>query len=635
MSVTTRSRRYLTDAARAFERAPAEVTAAVVLAVAWSYAVAEGGMAMRAWTELFVAASLIVAAAWTGTLLHALGAWSAKRRWAVTAAGSVVVALYALLVLDLEYAAEGWRAFMLVGAAALWLAAVPALAAMPAFVSRSRTASGGVDRVSADPTDLTRDVDGRVLLRAIGALLYCGALFAGLALAVAAVDTLFELDLDSEIFAHVFGWIFLVLGPWIVAGGVPEYVRPVHAPAAGGGVAGVAHRMAAYLVPPLLALYCIILYAYAVRIGVTGEVPKNLVSPMVLAAGALVALALFLFDDGADDVRGDPIIGAPDRGLLRWVRYAPALFLPLALLGIWALWMRIDQYGWTEFRLLRVIALIAFAALAVGACVLLVRRRRYPLHLVPLTLAAVLVFAAVGPWSVMAVSERSQYGRLMGQLTAVGIDPAETALPTSQRTVPGETYEQINSISRYLATHHGSSALPPAIEARVGDEWQVFDVAALLGLEAEWPDVDDERGFFGRLAEGEAVSIGDMTMHRVIATPERGGVPTGSVIVRQDSTVLTLAVAGETLYVDIAAFVERARTGAPRRPMRQSGAAAAPSLAAPTNADLTGDDARIDVVDSTGALRGHLLVLNIAIGMEDGVLRLRQLDGLLFLEGGN
>lgn len=627
MSVTARSRRYLTDAARAFERAPAEVTAAVVLAVAWSYAVAEGGMAMRAWTELFVAAALIVAAAWTGTMLHALGAWSAKRRWTVTVAGAVLVEFYALLVLDLQYAAEGWRAFMLVGAGVVWLAAVPALAAFPAFMSR----------VSADPTDLTRDVDGRVLLRVIGALLYCGALFAGLALAVAAVDTLFELDLDSEIFAHVFGWIFLVLGPWIVAGGVPEYVRPVHAPAAGAGVAGVAHRMAAYLVPPLLALYCIILYAYAVRIGVTGEVPKNLVSPMVLAAGALVALALFLFDDGAAHIRVDStaVIGAPDRGLLRWVRYAPVLFLPLALLGIWALWMRIDQYGWTEFRLLRVIALAAFAVLAVGACVLLVRRRRYPLHLVPLTLAAVLVCAAIGPWSVMAVSERSQYSRLMSQLAAVGFDPADTAPPASQRTVPAETYEQINSISRYLATHHGSSALPPAIEARVGDEWQVFDVAALLGLEAEWPDIDDERGFFGRLAEGEAVSIGSMTMHRVIATPERGGLPGAGVVVRQDSTVLALTVAGETLYVDIATFIEQARTGPRRRPMRPGGPMVAPSLAAPTNSNLTGDDARIDVVDSTGTLRGHLLVLHIAVGTEDGVLRLTQLDGLLFLNGGN
>jgi hypothetical protein len=65
------------------------------------------------------------------------------------------------------------------------------------------------------------------MLRIIGALLYCGALYVGLALALGAVNALFELDLDGSIYAHVFGWVFLALAPWIVAGGIDDYVLPV------------------------------------------------------------------------------------------------------------------------------------------------------------------------------------------------------------------------------------------------------------------------------------------------------------------------------------------------------------------------------------------------------------------------
>jgi 4-amino-4-deoxy-L-arabinose transferase-like glycosyltransferase len=159
--------------------------------------------------------------------------------------------------------------------------------------------------------------------------------------------------------------------------------------------------MAAFLVPPLLVIYGAILYAYVIRIGITGEVPKNLVSPMVLAAGGLAALALLLFDPR-------PERGPADRAL----RWAPPLFLPLSVLGAAAILMRVDQYGWTEFRLLRLLLLLVMAGLAAAASLLLVRRRRFPLHVMLLVLAAALVLTASGPWGAVAVARRSQQARL-------------------------------------------------------------------------------------------------------------------------------------------------------------------------------------------------------------------------------
>jgi hypothetical protein len=217
-TLTGRARRYLADAARAFERAPVEVTVAVALAVAFSYTVEDHRDSFPAWVELAIPGVLIVAAAWTGTLLHSLSSdrqAMVTRRWVTTLAGAAVAALYAIIVLDLERASEGWRALLLVSAAVLWMVAIPVFAG---------PRDGAVDRV--------RVVTGRILLRAMGALLYCAALYAGLALALAAINTLFELNLDGTIYVHVFGWIFLVLAPWIVIGGHCPSTWPRSSPVA-------------------------------------------------------------------------------------------------------------------------------------------------------------------------------------------------------------------------------------------------------------------------------------------------------------------------------------------------------------------------------------------------------------------
>src|SRR5690606_7920074 len=176
--------------------------------------------------EIAVACLLIAAVAWTGTLLHAMGAWSATRRWVVSLAGALVLAAYALFIADFDYVAERWRAVLLVAAAVFWLVAVPAFAG---------PRQNAVERM--------RRIDGRILLRVIGAGLYGIALFAGLALALRAIDVLFELDLRSGIYGHVWGGISFALVPWVVLGGLRDCVRPVaqggaaRAPAASGRAA--------------------------------------------------------------------------------------------------------------------------------------------------------------------------------------------------------------------------------------------------------------------------------------------------------------------------------------------------------------------------------------------------------------
>ncbi|HSJ26148.1 MAG TPA: DUF4153 domain-containing protein [Longimicrobiales bacterium] len=590
-TLTGRGRRYVTDAAQAWERAPVEVSTALLLAAAWSHAVQSGGAMMRDWMELAVAGLLVLAAAWTGTLLAAMGGVTQRTRWIITLTGAVLAALYWFLVLDLRLATEAWRAAMLVAAALLWVAAMPWL-----------------PRRSIEEM---RAVTGRFVLRVLGAGLYCAALFAGLALAVGAVNTLFELNLDGKIFAHVFGWIALALGPWIVFGGVREYATPEDS-----AVAPVVHRMAAFLVPPLVAIYFLILYAYMVRMGVTGEVPKNLVSPMVFAAGVLVGLALLLFDPR-------------DKGTLAdWLlRVAVPLFLPLSVLGAWTIVMRVGQYGWTEFRLLRLLLVLAFGVLAVAGTVQLMRRRRLSLHVVLLGLAGLLLLSAVGPWSVHAVSRRSQEARLATSLRAAGIEPADMPAPEApgpdgDRVIDAEVYDEILNTGHYLSSHHGAAALPPVLRhapaphgvAVRREEGDVHGALRGLGLRPAPRDTGEPEMRYGRMAHTGAVDVAGVRVRRVYAAPYRGESSSGDITAVQDGSTLRMRVDGTNLTARLDELAALLRGGRD-----------------PRAGELSPAEARLTVQAEDGSEAGALLVLEVNIETTAAGLRLHRLDGILLL----
>jgi hypothetical protein len=598
-----RARRYLGDAATGFERAPAEVTLALVLALSFSWAVEQSDDAMQAWVEIAVVCALGAAAAWTGTLLHALGRIDVRRRWGITLGGVLLAAVYGRFVLDLALVGEVWRAVMLVLGALLWVTALPAI-------------GGGESR-----SDRFRRVNGRLLLRTMGVVLYGAALFAGLSLALGAIDSLFELNLDGKIYAHVWGAITFVLIPWVIVGGLPELTRPP----ADDEVAGAVHRLSAFLVPPLLAVYFAILYAYAVRIGVTGEVPKNLVSPLVLAAGALTGLAVLLYD---------PREGSPAG--TRWLRLAPPLFLPLAALGVWTLGLRVDQYGWTEPRLLRLAVLLVLGGLAAGAAWQLARRRRFTIVAGPLALAAVLLLGAVGPWSAPAVARRDQQARLMRVLVDAGALNADGTLarPTDGETVvAAETYDRIQDLGTYIERHFGRDALPPALLAAGADEMHGRDIAASLGL-LRAPDPQDMgTAIYAAYPQDAPLPLPDGRSAFVIELQRE--TPRGGGTLVQEGTLLRLRVNGEVLSADLAPMLEALVSGgaAEDGPDRRRGDVARP---APPGIRLPPELAAVGVTDAAGRPRGVLLVLSIGGERTPGGagLELHRLGGTLILEPG-
>ena len=592
MSLRSRAAGYLRDARSGVRRAPVEVLVTLCAAIAFSVAMEIGDDALQAWIELAVPCFLMLVVAWTGTLLEAMGVWSRERRWIVTLIGVVLAGAYALFVADFEYEAEGWRALLLGGAAVMWLIALPAFAG--ARVHR-------VERMRA--------IDARVLLRLIGALLYGAALFAGLALALAAVDSLFELELDGEIYGHVFGWIFFALVPWIVLGGLADYIRPLEQTNA---VANVAQRIVTYLVPPLLAIYYLILFAYVARIAVTGEVPKNLVSPLVLAAGGLSAIALLLFD---------PRPG--ERGLARWLRITPALFLPIAVLGFWAVLQRTDQYGLTEFRVIRFVVLTTMTLLALAGTLWLIKRRALPLHVVPVAFGAAALLFAVGPWSALALSRRSQHERLQHWLAQAGVpeDGAGYVAPpnSARREVPYAAYTGITTTAQYLVQHFGPDELPPVLRAHAhGESARWSEYAMLLGLRPDSVAIDVAHarmgGFlpFDTPIPVEAGTAYRISWNRYVGDPHRPVQEPAPVvtIVFVDSTRMSLRTPSALVYADLGALLDRI-------------------VQQPSDREMALPSAPIALTDTAGAARGQLILWSLWLEPDStDARRIGTLEGL-------
>ncbi len=632
-------RRGLRDAAVALRVAPVEVALGIAVAVGWSFALAEGTPeAMQAWAEVATVGVLTGGIAWIATLLHGLGALSSGRRWLLTLAGFAVVVVYSFTLLDFDRTAEGWRAALLIATGALSVTLVP------------------LATVQGDDRDRRfREVNLRLLTRVVGVALYAGTLYLGLALAISAVDSLFELHLDSDIYGHVFGAIAFGVAPWIVVGGAPG-ITAEPAPAADG--MRVVRRFGVYLFLPLLAIYYLILYAYLVRIAITTELPRNLVSPLALLAGMIGAVGIMMFvgaresserrepggvePDPAPPTSGgvppNPAEGVPApsgrrgpggaAGVPLLVRLAAPLFLPLGALGLWGVGARVAQYGWTEFRYVRDAALVALLLLAVLGSWALVRRARLRAYPVPLVLALGCLWCALGPWSASAVARRSQQARLALALNAADVDTAAVDRGAAgTRLVADSLYREIRGTGSYLAEHFGSDAVA-AVAGRtaVGKE-RGYDLAAVLGLKAR-PDLGALRVVTARLVDAlpiEALGAGSLYF---IEVPSRHDTTLAGDF-RDDSTVLQFRLGNRTLRADLAplaAWALNADSTGASTVVRDPRGRMVPRPSVPVR--IRASNAVVPLLDVDGRNAGRFAIQWLMAEGDSAAVRLRAVEGL-------
>lgn len=228
-----------------------------------------------------------------------------------------------------------------------------------------------------------------------------------------------------------------------------------------------------FIFTPLLAIYLLILYAYAAQIAFVRELPQGMLGWMVLVfvvVGAINTLVLY------------PAF-MRERFLVRvfWRYWFWGTLLPLALFSL-AVGERVNTYGLTSERVL----LIAGGLWAVSLTVCFVIPKLADIRLFPAIAGILLTVCAVGPWNMENVSIGNQAARLTAALESAGFVDAD-ATPKWDKA----NAEVAASAVQYLAYAEDNGKRLARVLSDVGIEYDAVkqdptQILALLNV----PDAD-------------------------------------------------------------------------------------------------------------------------------------------------
>ncbi|HKP29842.1 MAG TPA: DUF4153 domain-containing protein, partial [Gemmatimonadales bacterium] len=283
----------------------------------------------------------------------------------------------------------------------------------------------------------------RIFERWLLGVVYAGALFAGLSLALLALDKLFGASVPDRSYARLWATMAFLFHPLFFLAGVPKDLETLEPDASWPG--GL-RAFARFVLVPLTTIYLLILTTYFVKVVVTGQWPSGWIGWLVSGAASVGVLTLLL--SGPPATRHE----APWASLFeRW--FWPAV-LPAAVMLLLAIWKRIDQYGVTEKRYF--LALLALWLL--GIAIAFTVRRRLNLIVIPVTLAAIAAAIFAGPWGAYEVSRRSQFTRLAIVLDSLHAISGGRITPIAPDADVERSAEAAN-IVRYLVRTHGTTPM--------------------------------------------------------------------------------------------------------------------------------------------------------------------------------
>lgn len=314
-----------------------------------------------------------------------------------------------------------------------------------------------------------------LLTRLAMAFLYGVVLWVGLAIALAALDNLFGVDVPGRRYAEL--WVFIqgVFTPWFFLAGIPEDLESLDTSI---GYPKSLKLFSQYILFPLVLVYFVILYAYLAKILAAWDWPQGWVSRLILGFIGTGLGWMILMNPIRDQIEN------------RWIKTASRWFfliiVPLVVMLFLAVWRRISEYGITEGRYVAIV-------LGMWLCVIVpyfVISKKKNIIVIPATLALASFIVSFGPWGALAVSEQSQIFRLKGMLEKNNI-LVHGAVQSRHDSVSIADRRQISSILAYLSEFHGFGGIQSWFAESLKKDTVVSSpiyrepsaVASLMGIE--------------------------------------------------------------------------------------------------------------------------------------------------------
>lgn len=220
-------------------------------------------------------------------------------------------------------------------------------------------------------------------------------IFGGISLALLAVENLFDFKIKGERYLQLFVFCLGIINTWIYLSDFPKniyaetklnYTKPLEV-------------LVKYILIPLVILYILILYAYAIKIIIQWSLPKGWVSYLVIALSFLGFSIQMLINPIQKTIKSKFInIFYP------WFYY---LLLPLIGLLFVAIFRRITEYGFTENRYL----VLALSCWILVAIIYMLFSKNKQIRFFSISFICLFLFISFGFWGVFKISINSQLKR--------------------------------------------------------------------------------------------------------------------------------------------------------------------------------------------------------------------------------
>jgi hypothetical protein len=314
-----------------------------------------------------------------------------------------------------------------------------------------------------------------LVMRIFTAGVYAVILWAGLAIALAALDNLFGVDVPGKRYGELWVLVNGIFSTWFFLAGIPENLDTLDQ--ADEYPKGL-KILSQYILFPLVVIYMVILYAYLGKILISWDWPQGWVSKLIIgfiATGLSSILLLHPIRERTGNI---------------WIkttaRWFYVIIIPLIIMLFFAVARRVSEYGITEGRYLAI-------ATGIWLCIVVpyfILSRKKMILFLPLSLCIVTFAMSFGPWGMFAVAENSQVTRLKEILTTNRI-LVDGKIRSQHDSIKIDAARQISSIIFYLSDIHGFDAIQPWFSeslkkdsAANGSSFKdPAAVAALMGIE--------------------------------------------------------------------------------------------------------------------------------------------------------
>lgn len=285
-----------------------------------------------------------------------------------------------------------------------------------------------------------------LFIRFLTSVLYSAVLFVGLAGAIGATKFLFNFDLGANAYADL--WVFIagIFNTVFFLAGIPKELDILNNDFTYPKGLKVFTQ---YVLIPLATVYVIILLAYETKILVEWNLPKGLVSNIILGYAVFGILSLLLVFPVREE--------AENRWIKTYARSFYFLMLPLIVLLFLAVGARVFRYGITESRYFLI--MLAFWLLFITIYSLVSRKQN--IKLIPVSLCIFTIICIYGPQSAFSVSEYSQVKILTGIFSKNNayVNHKFTVI----KNIPQKDGNRAVSTLSYIVGHYDYPALQPYI----------------------------------------------------------------------------------------------------------------------------------------------------------------------------